>query len=108
LVYPLLRNASASQAFFCTHPEVPSGVGGLGLAAYARVLYLSPRLADVDHDVAVASVAHELAHIFLDHEVYAVPPDVYKRQEDEAWELIREWGFAKEEKAHEEYSNEKK
>ena len=68
--------------------------------AMAKVLYLGPALERRSFDVAVASVAHELAHIFLNHDVFPSDPS---KQEDEAWETIIAWGFKKEERAHAKY-----
>jgi hypothetical protein len=55
---------------------------------------------DVEPEVAVAAVAHELAHIFLGHEVDNLKEEAYQRQEDEAWLKVHEWGFAEEADAH--------
>jgi len=50
---------------------------------HARVLYLSPALEEKSQDVAIATIAHELAHIVLDHELIAGNDD-YSVQEDAA------------------------
>ena len=92
--------------FYCTHPEEPSGEGNqMTLKSFSRVLYLSPLLGDVDKDIAVAVVAHELAHIILDH-ILISSPEEYNRQEDEAWKLVRKWGFEKEIAAREKHMRE--
>jgi hypothetical protein len=80
--------------FRCTMPRRRTRV------AMAKVLYLSPGLERRSFDVAVASVAHELAHIFLNHDV--ITSD-YDKQEREAWETVKAWGFEKEERAHARY-----
>jgi hypothetical protein len=73
--------------------------GKLALAPYAQVVYLAPGLERVAWPVAVAVVAHELAHIVLGHDLHA-QPDVYDRQEQEAFDRLCAWGFGQEAKAH--------
>jgi len=70
---------------------------------YARVIFLSPQLNDVDLDVAVACVSHEIAHVILDHEPIHPLPEVAEHQEREAWDKVRDWGFAEEAEAHKGY-----
>jgi len=82
--------------FRCTIPE-ESLEGGITRVAQAKVLYLSPALEQRSFDVAVASVAHELAHIFLKHDLRPADPE---KQEAEAWQTVIAWGFKKEERAH--------
>ena len=68
--------------------------------AYSKVLYLSPRLEGAAWDITVAAVAHELAHIVLEHSV--VPrPDEYDPQEAAAWLRVCDWGFEREAKKYE-------
>ena len=67
--------------------------------ALAKVLYLGPALERRGIDIVVASVAHELAHIFLGHDL-TPRHDQSKAQEKEAWETVIAWGFAEEERAH--------
>ena len=55
---------------------------------YANVLYLSPRLEELDPDIAIAVVAHELAHIALGHR-----ESTDEAQEGQAWKKVQEWGF---------------
>lgn len=100
---PTYEELAEVRPFSCTHPEELSEDGELTTKPFARVLYLSPLLADVEKDVAVAVVAHELAHIQLGHESINSSRDIYDRQEDEAWNLARQWGFEKEIKARERY-----
>jgi hypothetical protein len=78
--------------FPCTMPETKKNV------AMARVLYLGPVLESRPFQVVVATVAHELAHIFLNHKTLINAAD-YGRQEQETWRTIRTWGFRKEERA---------
>jgi hypothetical protein len=100
---PTYEQLAEVRPFFCTHPEEPPEEGKLTMKSYARVLYLSPLLVDVAKDVAVAVVAHELAHILLDHELINSSRETYDHQEDEAWNLARQWGFAKEIEARDRY-----
>jgi len=65
----------------------------------ARVLYLSPRLEKSAWDILVAVVAHELAHIALNHSLLTTPEE-YARQEQEVFDTICEWGFGREAKKH--------
>jgi len=37
-----------------------------------------------------------LAHIYLDHELLGIRPEVDRRQENEANALVTEWGFGAE------------
>ncbi len=59
----------------------------------ARVLYLSPVLEKTAWDVIVGIVAHEVAHIGLNHNLFA---QEYDKQEEECWEKVKEWGFTRE------------
>jgi hypothetical protein len=68
-----------------------------GLVPHAKVLYLSPSLEKGAFDITVAIVAHELAHLVLGHNMYPKAQEAVA-QEDAAWELIRKWGFEREEK----------
>ena len=72
---------------------------------YARVIFLSPQLNSIDFDVAVACVSHEIAHIVLGHEPIHPPPEMVERQEIEAWDEVRDWGFRAEAEAHRRYRN---
>jgi hypothetical protein len=98
---------AAVMPFYSTHPGGPLPSISLSFEPYAKVLYLSPLLADVDPDVAVAAVAHEPAHIILDHKPDNLLDEEYERQENEAWDLVRKWGFAEEAKAHKRYRSER-
>jgi hypothetical protein len=78
-------------------------IGGTQRSRYAAVLYLSPLLERRPSDFAVASVAHELAHLALKHSIEPIDTDEYRQQERDAWALVKRWGFGKEEKAHRTY-----
>lgn len=71
----------------------------LELMPYAKVIFLSPRLEEIDFDIVVAVVAHELAHIVLGHKI-RTDGETYEIQEKSAWNKVIEWGFSKEEKKH--------
>lgn len=58
----------------------------------ARIIYLNPELEKLETDISIAVIAHELAHVFFEHES--------TNQEKEAWELVNKWGFEKESKKH--------
>lgn len=66
---------------------------------YSKVLYLSPRLEHAAWDITVAAVAHELAHIALEHRVFV--GEEYDAQEAAAWLRVCDWGFEREAKKHE-------
>lgn len=61
---------------------------------YAAALYVSPLLESRSFSFSVACIAHELAHIALGHHLFVVG-EKYEKQELEAWNLVREWGFHK-------------
>ena len=65
-----------------------------------KVIYLSPRLELAAWDIAVAVVAHELAHLVLDHQFGSTEreQEIY---EEEVFRLLCEWGFEREAKKHE-------
>ncbi len=66
----------------------------------AVVLYLSPRLELVGWNIIVACVAHELAHLCLKHRLIPGGKTAYDAQEEEAWELVAEWGFGRQAAMH--------
>lgn len=74
----------------------------------ALVVYLDPRLEEMeeDDDIAIAVTAHELAHIARDHKILSPSDPAYGIQEDEAWNLVCEWGFEQEVKKHHAYKDE--
>lgn len=100
---PAYETLAGVMPFYITHPGEQVQEGKLSLAPYARVIYLAPRMEDVEMEVAVAAVAHELAHIFHGHKVDMLQDGEYQRQEDEAWNKVEEWGFIKEVEAHRRY-----
>jgi hypothetical protein len=61
---------------------------------YARVIYLAPSLEKSAWDSVLIVVAHELAHILLDHELSTDPAN-YDRQEQEVDEQLCKWGLEK-------------
>lgn len=68
------------------------------IAPHARVLYLSPELERIAWDRILVVVAHELAHVILGHPLYS--GGEYDKNENEAWTLVRKWGFANEVRKH--------
>jgi hypothetical protein len=70
---------------------------------YAEVLYLSPELERKDFGIAVASIAHELAHICLDHKPLGSPPELYRAKEKAAWKQVAAWGFGREAREHKQF-----
>lgn len=83
------------------YPEAEEG-SVLEPAPYTLVIYLSPTLERESHSIRIAVVAHELAHIALKHKATpGVEENEYDRQENEAWELTRKWGFQREIKVFE-------
>ena len=59
------------------------------------VVFLSPELLALPPESSEAVIAHELAHVLLDHEEIWLPNahDEAERDEREADDLIRSWGF---------------
>ena len=53
-------------------------------------------LEDDELQIAVFVVAHEFAHIYLDHELLFIRPEDDQRQEEEANALVKEWGLTEE------------
>jgi hypothetical protein len=70
------------------------------LPALVRIIYLSPLLEKVPSESATAVTSHELAKIFLDHKFEPKPEYQRLQEEDQAWELVRKWGFEKEANEH--------
>ena len=66
----------------------------------AKVLYLSPRLEKSTLDIAIAVVAHELAHLVLGHKLRTESDEEYQKQEDEVFEQICHWNYEKEAKKY--------
>jgi hypothetical protein len=92
-------NLGGLYPFVLDKEAVRSKDGKVELPAHAQVLYLSPTLERRAKEVAVAVVAHELAHLVLDHDLIALNKD-YDKQEHEAFECVCKWGFDKEAKKH--------
>lgn len=83
-----------------TKEEEKSSEFGI-VGRFSKVLYLSPNLEKTSFAIAVASVAHELAHIVLNHPTAGVPkPRIYWAAEKAAWKLVDSWGFSREAKKH--------
>lgn len=76
---------------------------GMTSAPCIKVLYLSPELERVDCAVALGVVAHEFAHLVLNHRMSPRTPAQYDQQEGEAWERTYAWGFANEIRAIEQW-----
>ena len=83
--------------FPCTESEKETAFGTA--CAHAIVLYLGPALERRSIDHVVACVAHELAHIVLEHDTRPSAA-LNEKQEAEAWLTVKAWGFKKEERAH--------
>jgi SAM-dependent methyltransferase len=60
---------------------------------HSRVVYLSPQLEQHSWDLAVTVVAHELAHVILDHELWGVDAETYDRQEAAVRRALQAWRF---------------
>jgi len=73
-----------------------------GYTRHSKVLYLSPTLENFTIEQTKAVVAHELAHLLLGHSVFPKSISDSEEGEDEAWELVRKWGYEKEVKEHDE------
>lgn len=58
-------------------------------------------------DIVVAAVAHELAHILLEHKIFTSTQEQYDAQENEVFDRICKWGFSKEAKKHRAYSKQR-
>ena len=67
--------------------------------SWNRLIYLSPRLEDESVEVTTAVVAHELAHIALNHELWPSTKK-YDLQERQAFDCICKWGFEREAEMH--------
>ncbi len=62
------------------------------IAPNVNVLYLSPRLDRLAYSTALAVIAHEIAHLVLDHEM-SCTSEQYDIQEEEAWARASTWGY---------------
>ena len=70
-------------------PELSTGQK---LIPHSKVLYLSPALEKSAWDIVVATVAHELTNIALQHKTFH-SPEVDETLEKEAFERMISWGF---------------
>ena len=71
--------------------KIVSDLGEVEIVPIAKVLYLSPTLENRAIDVVIANIVHELAHIYLEHEIFG---DLdYHSQENDVFEQICDWGF---------------
>jgi hypothetical protein len=68
--------------------ETPGGVN-------PSVVQLAESLERAPWPIVVTVVAHELAHVVLEHAPAADPP-AHDQQEIESWNAVRQWGFAAE------------
>jgi len=75
-------------------PELSTGKK---LIPHSKVLYLSPALEKSAWDIVVATIAHELTHIALQHETFH-SQELDEIGEKEAFELMNSWGFENEAK----------
>jgi SAM-dependent methyltransferase len=102
--YERLRQQAGAFAWFIpsdlvlgqVHPFpatcVPGGSGNSG-GCHSRVVYLSPLLEQHAWEVVVTVVAHELAHVILDHDLFHPSREIYDQQEMAVRRALREWGF---------------
>jgi Zn-dependent protease with chaperone function len=68
--------------------------GEAGEVTENGLIYLdSDKLEPLDNDVAMALVAHELAHAFCEHYIEEAPSDDKNAYEREADETAKSWGF---------------
>jgi hypothetical protein len=91
--------------FVITHEEAEEefGTAKYIIGRYSKVLYLGPILEKISFDIVVVIVAHELAHIFLDHPMTGVPQPTYWVNEEATWQLVDSWGFDQEAKKEEQF-----
>jgi hypothetical protein len=99
---PHIREDGMNYPFVATVDPEPET--GIQLAPHSHVLYLSPMLEGRAWSYVLAVVAHETAHLVLDHPVLTRDDEVYEDQENEARELVRRWGFGIEAREHERYN----
>jgi len=93
--YQMLKERVGSFEWFIPHAKMGGGVWPFApnqeatknLREYAKVLYLSPGLEQRSFDCCLGIIAHELAHIALDHNPITGGAD-YESQEESAWELV--------------------
>jgi len=67
-----------------------------GKGRYARVVFLSQLLEQHDRAVVLTVVAHELAHVILDHQLHNLDHSLYEQQEQQARAALCRWGYRSE------------
>ena len=82
----------ASAQIFPDEPDP----GKMKRAPWVKIIYLGPQLETCAWSSAVGTVAHEFAHLVLDHRLRVLHPDEYEKNESEAWQKVRDWGFEEE------------
>ncbi len=70
-----------------------------------KLVYLSPELEALNEKIVLAVIAHELAHLVLDHKLWG-SFELDEKQEKEAWDQVRKWGFEEEIKANHKHRKE--
>jgi len=58
-----------------------------------RIIYLSPQLETCHQDLVFVTVAHEIAHVILNHTLENLTTAEYERQEAEVHDTLVAWGF---------------
>ena len=102
--YKKLSNKIDSFVWFIPHPAEGAKVmpfpvtvedekEGMFTISYSKVVYLAPTLEQRSLDVVIAIVAHELAHIILNHELSTKTEEQYQKQEDEVFDFLCRTGF---------------
>jgi hypothetical protein len=71
-----------------------------GWAPHAQVIYFNPALERAAWSIILATVSHEIAHVVLGHQLWTHTPGAYSQQEEEAWNRICTWGYAREATQH--------
>ncbi len=102
--YAKLKAVATSFVWFIPNDRVQGAVGtfpitvqerrGKSTRPCAQILYLSPSLEDMDFEITLALVAHEIAHLTLGHVLSGKSTN--KVHEDAAWNLACRWGFERE------------
>lgn len=87
LVYPFLPNVRPRKQSMQLER-----FGTSILKPYARIIYLSPFLELRGRDALVYIVAHELAHVWLNHAMYSFDQEGEKA-EREVYRKVCSWGF---------------
>ncbi len=85
---PHALNMGGVEMFSSNTP--PRIICNLKTKPSSKVLYLSPMLEAEKIGVSICTIAHEIAHIVLNHDVYT-KGDQYSKQEEEAWKLAKKW-----------------